>query len=342
MKRRSIVSLLKGVFLVQVFVIIVLIGVAGSLQQISLPTIKPVLIKYLYPFSRIEIGEDMALKMFQDSSFLPGEADLLFLDPEYLDEVFPQSLLTASIQALAYTSAGQGDEPVIVLEEEVTGQDIDLASEQNQPETKARPSQGKILLYCTHSGESYISDEGKARVDGKRGLINQVARHLSTELNQKGLDSEFVSTIHDYPDYLMSYTNSRNTIKSYLAGNKSVAAVFDIHRDSIPGAKSAETVMINGKRCAPILIIVGTSERKPHPNWKENLAFAQAIYEAGEARYPGLIKGVRTKAGTYNQEFHKNALLLEIGYDHNTLAEAKYAATLFAEVLAEVMQGEGI
>ena len=82
MKRRSIVSLLKGVFLVQVFVIIVLIRVAGSLQQISLPTIKPVLIKYLYPFSRIEIGEDMALKMFQDSSFLPGEADLLFLDPE--------------------------------------------------------------------------------------------------------------------------------------------------------------------------------------------------------------------------------------------------------------------
>ena len=35
MKRRSIVSLLKGVFLVQVFVIIVLIGVAGSLQQIK-------------------------------------------------------------------------------------------------------------------------------------------------------------------------------------------------------------------------------------------------------------------------------------------------------------------
>ena len=84
MKRRSIVSLLKGVFLVQVFVIIVLIGVAGSLQQISLPTIKPVLIKYLYPFSRIEIGEDMALKMFQDSSVSAWRSRFVVLDPEYL------------------------------------------------------------------------------------------------------------------------------------------------------------------------------------------------------------------------------------------------------------------
>lgn len=342
MRRRGIVSLIKGIFLVQVFVIIVLIGVTGGLQQISLPTKKPMLLEYLYPFNRIEIGEDMALKMFQDSSFLPGEADLLFLDPEYLDEVFPQSLLTASIQALAYTSPGQGDEPVIELEEEVPSQENNSEPDSDQPETTAKPSGGKILLYCTHSAESYIPDEGKARVDGKRGLINQVAKHLSTEINKKGLDSEFINTIHDWPDYLISYSNSRDTIKSYLARNKSVAAVFDIHRDSIPGATTGETVMINGKRCAPILIIVGTSERKPHPNWKENLAFAQAIYEAGEARYPGLIKGVRTKAGTYNQEFHKNALLLEIGYDHNTLAEAKYAATLFAEVLAEVMQGEGI
>ena len=63
--------------------------------------------------------------------------------------------------------------------------------------------------------------------------------------------------------------------------------------------------MINGKRCAPILIIVGTSERKPHPNWKENLAFAQAIYEAGEARYPGLIKGVRTKPAPIIKNFTK-------------------------------------
>ncbi|HCF49847.1 MAG TPA: hypothetical protein DER60_06175, partial [Syntrophomonas sp.] len=120
MRRRGIMSLMKSVFLVQLFAVIVLIGVTGSFQRISLPTMKPMPVEYLDPFSRIDIGEDMALKMFQDSSFLPGEANLLFLDPEYLDEVFPQSLLTASIQALAYTSPRGGDETVIELEEEAS------------------------------------------------------------------------------------------------------------------------------------------------------------------------------------------------------------------------------
>ncbi len=340
MRRRGIMSLMKSVFLVQLFAVIVLIGVTGSFQRISLPTMKPMPVEYLDPFSRIDIGEDMALKMFQDSSFLPGEANLLFLDPEYLDEVFPQSLLTASIQALAYTSPRGGGETVIELEEEASIQEIVSESAPDTAETAVKLSGGKILLYCTHSAESYIPDEGKARVDGKRGLINEVARRLNTEMRKEGLNSEFINTIHD-SDYLISYSNSRNTIKSFLAQNKSVAAMFDIHRDSIAGATKAETVMINGKKCAPILIIVGTNERKPHPNWKDNLAFAQALYKVSEAKYPGLIKDVRTKAGTYNQEYHKNALLLEFGYDYNTLAEAQYAATLFSDVLAEVMRQEG-
>lgn len=54
--------------------------------------------------------------------------------------------------------------------------------------------------------------------------------------------------------------------------------------------------------------------------------------------YPGLIKGVRTKAGTYNQEFHPRALLLEFGSDYNTLEEASYAARLFNQVLIEVLK----
>lgn len=337
MRRRGLMSLIKSVFLVQLFAIIILIGVTGSFKQISLPTIKPLQAEYLDPFKRIVIGEGLAMKMFQDSSFLPGEDNLLYLDPEYLDEVFPQSLLTASIQALAYTAPADGGDAVIELEE-ATAEPDDLPEAAVDPSAYAAPVEGgKIMLYCTHSAESYIPDEGKDRVDGKRGLINQVAQHLNTQMRRDGLDSEFINTIHD-TDYLISYSNSRNTIKSYLAKNKSVEAVFDIHRDSIPGATAGETVVINGKKCAPILIVVGTSERKPHPHWKENLAFAQALHQAAEAKYPGLIKDVRTKAGTYNQEFHSHALLLEFGYDQNTLAEAQYAATLFSDVLAEVLK----
>lgn len=333
MRRRGFMSLLKGVFLVQLFVIVVLIGVTGSFQQISVPTIKPFAVEYLDPFQSIVIGDNMAMKMFKDSSFLPGQDTLLYLDPEYLDEVFPQSMLTASIQALAYTNPADSEGVIELAEEEPIQPD----SPPDPPAFATPVKGGKIMLYCTHSAESYIPDEGKARVDGKRGLINQVAQHLNSQMRGDGLDGEFINTIHD-TDYLISYSNSRNTIKNYLAKNKSVEAVFDIHRDSIPGATVGETVLINGRKCAPILIVVGTSERKPHPHWKENLAFAQTLQQAADAKYPGLIKGVRTKAGTYNQEFHPHALLLEFGYDRNTLAEAQYAATLFSDVLAEVLK----
>lgn len=340
MKRRGIMSLIKSVFLVQLFLVIMLAGVTGSFQQFSLPGTEQFPTQYLAPFSRIVIDENLAFKLFLDSSFLPGEENLHIFDPEYLDEIFPQTLLTASIQALAYTSPAE-EESFIEFEDEAPLRE-DMPEEPLEAvKPVAELRGGKILLYCTHSAETYIPDQGKARVDGKRGLVNQVAQYLGKELREAGMDSEFIDTIHDWPDYLISYTKSRNTIKGFLASHQSVAAVFDVHRDSIPGAKESETVIINGKKCAPILIIVGTDERKPHPHWKKNLAFAQALYQAGEAKYPGLIKGVRTKAGTYNQESHQRALLLEIGYDLNSLAEARYAAELFSDVLAEVMKQEG-
>jgi stage II sporulation protein P len=53
-----------------------------------------------------------------------------------------------------------------------------------------------------------------------------------------------------------------------------------------------------------------------------------------------LIKGVRTKSGTYNQEFFDHSLLLEVGSDYNSFAEAKYAGELFAQILLEVLEEE--
>ena len=70
----------------------------------------------------------------------------------------------------------------------------------------------------------------------------------------------------------------------------------------------------------------------------EELEFAQVIYHQGEKKYPGLIKGIRTKAGTYNQEFFPRALLLEFGGDLNSLAEARYAGMLFSDILIEVLK----
>jgi stage II sporulation protein P len=117
-------------------------------------------------------------------------------------------------------------------------------------------------------------------------------------------------------------------------------AVFDIHRDNIPGLKEAERAKINNKNAAPILIIVGTDARKKHPNWQKNFDFAQKLKNQGDKMYPGLIKGVRTLEGTYNQEYFDHALLLEFGSDINRVEECYYSGELFADVVLEVLKEE--
>ncbi|MDO4540581.1 MAG: stage II sporulation protein P [Syntrophomonadaceae bacterium] len=192
-----------------------------------------------------------------------------------------------------------------------------------------------ILTYCTHSSESYIPDSGVARQEGQAGLINTVAERMDRQLRRYGFKARHDDAIHDAPSYNDSYANSRSTVERLLADSRNTVALFDIHRDSIPGADDGGTVTIKGNEAAQILIIVGTDGVRAHPHWEQNYAFAQELYRLGEEKYPGLIRGVRTHPGSYHQEYHTGALLLEMGNDQNTLEEAIYAAELFAGLLAD-------
>lgn len=338
MHRQGLKSFIKGVLLAQLFLVILLAGISFNLQTVHFPRLDGISLQlFALPFNRFCISDETAMKLFQNSSFLTGESTLAIMDPAYRERAFSEGLLTASIQALAYADPRE-DDGIVVLDEEQADDDILTPEPLDETTPTAGNANGsKIIIYCTHTAETYLPEAGRARVDGKRGLITQVAAHLSQAVSEKGWRGVYLDTIHDWPNYQESYIQSRITMKDALKKNQDVSAVFDVHRDSIPGAKTAETVNIQGNKCAPILIVVGTNERKPHPNWKKNYAFAEALYQAGQNQYPGLIKAVRTKAGTYNQENHDHALLLEFGSDLNTLAEVKMSAELFANVLQSVL-----
>lgn len=297
--------------------------------------------KILLPFSKIKIDNNMGSALLQEVNVaMAGASDSGISPVANFREGIPEQLLVANFQALAlsdfkYESGaeevpGNVELPAIVQEKEVNRQAANYSFFNKY----------SVVLYCTHSAETYIPDSGKAKCEGKRGLVNNVAASMGESLRERGLNTEFIDTIHDYPEYDKSYTNSRATVKTATNTRSNLLALFDVHRDSIPGRKTADTVNINGKKSACILIIVGTDQRKPHPNWKENLQFAEKLYAKGEEMYPGLIKGVRTKAGTYNQEFHNHSLIIEVGSDYNTFAEAKFAGELFTEIVVEVLKEE--
>ncbi|MDD2619305.1 MAG: stage II sporulation protein P [Syntrophomonadaceae bacterium] len=297
----------------------------------------------LLPFSQINIDKNEGSALFESVNvFLTGKGKQVVFADSYFKSDLPEALMVSNIQALA-----NGSNQIIIAESEEEQSESEITLPEYQEEKLNKKTdyssffQGyRVVFYCTHGAESYIPDSGRARCEGQRGLVNKVAAEMSNSLKTKGLDAEFINTLHDYPEYNNSYTKSRETVNSILESKQNILALFDIHRDSIPGLNNSETVEINGKKSARILIIVGTDERKPHDNWRENLDFAQRLSAQADKMYPGLIKAVRTKAGTYNQEYFPNSLLLELGSDINSFAEANYAGELFTDVIIEVLKEE--
>jgi len=193
-----------------------------------------------------------------------------------------------------------------------------------------------VLIYCTHSTESYIPDGGAERTEGRPGLILEVARTLGDELVAQGYAVTVSEELHDWPDFTASYNHSRRTVEDFLQLHPDAAAIIDVHRDAFPEG-GAVTTKVNGATAAPVLLIVGTDQRKPHPHWQDNMVLAGKIQAVAEKDYPGLVRGVRAKAGVYNQDLSTRALLIEFGTDGNSLEQAQTSARSVAKVLAAVI-----
>lgn len=330
--------------MIQIFFVILMAGVSFDFQQLLWKQALMVRTPPSVSFLQMNVNRDRAAALFRNVNVMYAAPESSgWLMSRYFQEKMPRDMMISSLQVLASADhdtfnqeqtdslPGTFDLPAIVKEnsdQPAFSRDI------------SRLSGRQVAFYCTHTAETYTPDSGKPRLDGKRGLVTAAARAAAESLEKRGIQAAFYDRIHDFPEYDRSYSSSRNTIREIVKNQSQVIAVFDIHRDHIPGLEKADTVKINGKKSARILIIVGTDERKPHPNWEKNLAFAESIAQHGEAMYPGLIKAVRTKSGTYNQEFHDRALLIELGSDQNTLQEAQYAARLFSDILIEVLLEE--
>ncbi|MCG0277571.1 MAG: stage II sporulation protein P [Thermanaeromonas sp.] len=194
-----------------------------------------------------------------------------------------------------------------------------------------------VAIYNTHNAESYAPSQGAEKLPGQNGGVVRVAAVLAETLTQDyGIPVVRSETIHDYPDFTLSYANSEKTVRRMLAENPSIQIVLDIHRDA--GLKQPPVAYINNQEVAQILIVVGSNARLEHPNWRQNEAFAQKLAKIMDELYPGLCRGVRVQQGRYNQHLHPRALLLEIGSSNNTLDQAQRSAKLLARVIAEALE----
>ncbi|MDR1002473.1 MAG: stage II sporulation protein P [Oscillospiraceae bacterium] len=219
-----------------------------------------------------------------------------------------------------------------------------------KPDCKIKKNdQYQVLIVHTHTTECYADsdsdwyDKGASvRTTDKSKNIVAVGEIISDILNEEGIKTLHVTTLHDYPKYNGSYDRAEETISGYLKKYPSIQVVIDVHRDSITrddGTKIKPTTTINNKKAAQVMIITGCDVDKTldFPNWEKNLRFALQLQNQMASDYPTLARPVYFAPRRYNMHLTKNSLLVEFGTDVNTLEEAKYSAQMVGKSLRDVL-----
>ena len=202
----------------------------------------------------------------------------------------------------------------------------------------------QVLVVHTHTTECYngdaMSGETERTTDDEKNVV-AVGKVICGILEEYGIQTVHDTTVHDYPSYQSAYTRTLTTIDSNLKKYPSIKIVLDVHRDAFvysDGSKLKVTCEQNGVSTAKVMLVVGTdSMGLPHPDWRGNFAFAAKIQNAAQMMYPGLMRPIDLRRERFNMHMTRGSLLLEVGSNGNSLAEALEGAADAARAIAAVI-----
>ena len=199
------------------------------------------------------------------------------------------------------------------------------------------PSEPLVLIIHTHGTESYSPDGAistptsaiQRSSDTSENMI-AVGKVMADLLNSSGIPTVHCETMHDLESYTRSYNLAADTIQKYLKKYPSIKYVFDVHRDAIVrtnGDLIRPITKINGEVAAQIMLLVGTNEMgADHPNWEDNMTVATHLQYRLTSCYTKFACPINIRTASFNEQFTKGSLLIEIGSAANSLEEAKTAA----------------
>lgn len=212
----------------------------------------------------------------------------------------------------------------------------------------------QILIVHTHSSEAYTMDDfdrytpsDTTRTQDTKYNVIRVGDVLTEALREYGLEVIHDRAIYDYPSYTGSYTRAGEAIQQYLEKYPSIAIVIDLHRDAIGDGDVVYKTIAEDENtpCAQTMFVVGTNASGlEHPKWEENLKLALYLQAAVHTAHPTLQRPIKLVRERYNQQLTTGSLILEVGSNGNTLAEALNAIEFFAEAagpaLASLVKNE--
>ena len=295
------------------------------------------ILKSAIPFLESTAGEDDPFTLFE-----LNWSQIYWRLAANVREANPQEILKSQLPLFALIKP----QPIKITPKIVKTEPVQDLTPSKSPEPTNAPqdvpklaNDPVVLIYHTHTSESYIPVSGKDHVYPK-GDIVEVGSYLKQILEEKyGIKCVHADEIHDQIPFRLSYQRSQLTVIKYLKEYPSLKVVLDIHRDATPGV-SAKCV-IKGVETATIGIIVGTDAMGlSHPNWRKNYHFASKLGDAMNLYYPGLNSRVLKSEARYNQHLHDHALIIEFGDQYSELDDIHRAVEDFAEILALTLNGD--
>ncbi len=198
-----------------------------------------------------------------------------------------------------------------------------------------------IYIYQTHANEEYSYN--KNDIYNIVPTVKTASYILSDELKKLGLNSlvEKENTISILNSrklpYKDSYKISRELIEKRSLENPNLEYFLDIHRDSVK--KSITTTTINDVKYARIMFLLGLENK----NYLENKEVITKLNDYINKNYPNLSRGIYEKQGkgvngVYNQDYHKNVLLIEVGGYENTIDEVNNSLKVISDALYNYIQ----
>lgn len=207
-----------------------------------------------------------------------------------------------------------------------------------------------VLIVHTHGSESYtkLPEQNYIQTTDYRTLNNAynvvaLGDRLAFLLEQAGIRVIHDRTLHDYPSYNASYTNSRASVQAYLRQYPTIRLVVDLHRDAVlngDGSQYAPVAEVNGTKVAKMMLVVGTdASGMHHPDWQDNLSAALKLQALLERHTAGITRPTILRAQRFNHDLSPGAMIVEMGTAGNTLSEAMAAVPILATAMVELCRG---
>ena len=197
----------------------------------------------------------------------------------------------------------------------------------------------QILIVHTHGSEAYSESEGSRSADPEDGVVH-IGDVLAEELAARGFLVVHDRTMYDSPTYSGSYGRSLAAIERALEKWPELTVVIDVHRDSVTLTDGEKWRSDGGGGASQVMLLATNGENGlEHPDWLENFKFALRLQASLEEKYPGLARPLCLSGERYNQHAAPGCLILEVGTDGNSLAEAELAVRRFADAAADVLDG---